>query len=61
MISHNYKYIVLDKNGKKIGTIEFEKRTSVPGQREITKAVSESFPKGSTTRLIIPIDVCKNQ
>ena len=52
-----YTYIVY-KDNKRLGRIEFGKRNDVPDPKEVEEAVKESFPSGSTTELLIPIEIC---
>lgn len=48
-----YTFIVSNRYGKRIGKIEFGKRADLPTHAEISKAVKETFPSGSTYRLAV--------
>lgn len=50
-----YTYIV-EKDGKRLGTIKYGRRNSVPSPKDLEFAL-KSFPKGSTARLLESIEV----
>ncbi len=38
-----YICIIFDRKGKRLGTIEFYKRKTIPGNAEINNAINETF------------------
>lgn len=46
-----FTFIVSNCAGKRLGKIEFFQRDSLPTHREVSNAVKETFPKGSTYML----------
>ena len=49
-----YVFVVFDKKGKRIGTINFGIRSSSPTHKEIIKEVKESFLRRATTYKLMP-------
>ena len=46
-----YLYIIFDRIGKRLGTIEFVKREVLPSHKEICNAINETFKNADTYRL----------
>lgn len=46
-----YIFIVFSKNGKRLGTVDFGVRETLPTHSEICKAIKDSFPHGDTYKL----------
>lgn len=43
-----YLYIIFDRIGKRLGTIEFVKREAFPSHKEIWSAINETFKNADT-------------
>lgn len=47
----NYIFIIFDRIGKRLGTIEFGRREKFPSHIEICNAIKETFKNADTYKL----------